>query len=327
MHRIRYSVSLPTSMAALLAAVLLAGLAAAPAAAQPRVVASLKPVHSLVAGVMQGVGEPTLLVEGAGSPHTYSMRPSDARAVSRADAVFWMGPALEAFLVRPLEGVPEGARVVALSGAAGVRLLPTREGGVWGSHEHEEESHDHGEHAHEEEGHDHGERDMHVWLSPANARAMVEAIAGVLAEVDPANAATYRRNASRYAERIDALDAELRAALAPVREVPYIVFHDAYQYFERAYGLRGVGTLTVSPQRSPGVQRVADLRALVRDRGARCVFAEPQFEPRLVRTVVANTPARSGELDPLGSKLAAGPQLYFELMRALAQSMRACLEG
>ena len=295
------------------------------AAAEPRVVASIRPIHSLVAGVMQGVGQPALLLSSAGSPHDYSLRPSDARALENAAAIFWVGAGLEAFLAKPLETLAGDARIVALGEAEGVALLPTRAGGIWHEEAHEEEPQAE-EHEHEDD-HEHGEHDMHLWLDPHNAAAMVDAIVGALGAVDPGNRARYEANGRELRERLAALDAALRDRLAPVADRPFVVFHDAYQYFVQRYGLHEVGAITVDPQRRPGAQRLAEIRARLQELGAACVFAEPQFEPALVETVIEGSAARKGVLDPLGATLEAGPGQYFELLDGLAGALVACLEG
>lgn len=299
--------------------------AASPALAEaPKVVASIKPVHSLVAAVMEGVAEPALIVRGAASPHTYAMKPSDAKALAAADLVFWIGPELEAFLDKPVTANARKATSVALLEAPGVTLLDAREGGAWEAHDHgHEHKHEH-KHDHEDE-HGHDEVNTHIWLSPANARAMVAAIAEALAAKDPANAAAYTANAERTARSIDALDAELKAALAPVAGKPFVVFHDAYQYFEAQYGLNGVGAITVNPERRPSAKRLSEIRAKIGGLGAACVFAEPQFEPALVNTIVEGTPAKKGVLDPEGADLKDGPGLYPALMRNIAASLKDCL--
>lgn len=275
----------------------------APRAVRPLVVASITPIHSLAAGVMRGVGAPRLLVAGGGSPHNARLKPSAARALAAAKIVFWAGPDLEAFLEKPLAALAAGARVVALaapSGSRGQLKLDAR-----------------------------GNLDPHVWLDPANARAMVSAMVAALAETDPANARTYGANGDRLAKRLAALDRDLAAALAPVRAVPYVVFHDAYGHFERRYGLANAGAITVRPDRPPGTRRVRDIRnRLLREVGAsrvRCLFAEPQFAPALAARLVEGTGVRLGVLDPLGAGLAPGPEAYFTLMRRLAGAFVTCL--
>jgi len=293
--------------------------------AAPRVVASILPVHSLVASVMEGVGEPSLIVEGAGSPHTYSLRPSQARDIEQAEIIFWIGHGLEAFLDKPLDSLGGKARVVELGEAEGLTKLPLREGGAFEAHEHEGE--EHAAHDHDAAGHDHDEEtDMHLWLDPRNAAAMVEAIAGALAEADPDNAARYQTNADAMLKKLTDLAAGISASLEPVRGRAFIVFHDAYHYFENRFGIEAAGSITVSPEVAPGAERVTQIRAKLSQANAACVFAEPQFEPKLISVVIEGTNARAGVLDPLGAELTPGPGLYPQLLRNLANAMRECLD-
>ncbi|MDM7946269.1 MAG: zinc ABC transporter substrate-binding protein [Oceanibaculum nanhaiense] len=332
---------------------LFAALGSAQAQQAPKVFVTVKPVHALVAGVMQGVGEPYLLLKGGESPHSYTLKPSDARALSESALVFWVGESLETFLEHPLETLGKQARIVELAEAKGIETLEGREGGAWESHEaahdhdkkhdhshdkkhahsHDKKhAHDHDKkhaHAHEKKqghgGHAHDGIDGHLWLDPHNAEAIVTVAAETLAEIDPANAAAYRDNAQKMVAQIEALDAELMAQLAPVKDRPYIVFHDAYQYFEAHYGLKAVGSITLSPERQPSAQRLTEIRKRLADSGAACVFSEPQFRPALVDVVIEGSTAKRGELDPIGAALKAGPDSYFEVMRGLATSLRNCL--
>lgn len=325
-------------------ALLMAGTVAA-RAETPNVVVSIKPIHSLVAAIMQGVGEPSLIVDGGASPHTYSLKPSNAAALQDAGVVFWVGHGLEAFLEKPLEALGGKATVVELEDAPGLEKLQFREGGPFEAHTHEGEA-AHDGHSHEEEGHDHakaaesghehgdeagheahehGEFDMHLWLSPDNARAIAAEAAKVLAEKDPANAGTYKANLAALNEKLTALDKEIADTVAPIKEKPFIVFHDAYQYFEHHYGVHAAGSITVSPETLPGAERLTQIRDKVQTLGATCVFAEPQFEPKLVNVVIEGTPAKSGTLDPEAATLEAGPDLYFTLMKGIATSLRDCL--
>jgi zinc transport system substrate-binding protein len=306
-----------TALIALLGSLIFSGtvLAADPI----KVVTSIKPVHSLVAGVMQGVAEPALLVKGAASPHSFNLRPSDARTLNQADLVFWVGEDLETFLTKPIQSLAGKAHAVPLMEESNLTLLPTREGGAWEKHE--------DEHAHEAgHEHEHGTHDAHVWLDVDNARKLVATIAKELSEHDAANAARYATNAAALTERLTALDTELRTTLAPVKDRPFVVFHDAYHYLEERYGLNAVGAITVSPDQRPSAQRLSQLRAKISSLDAACVFAEPQFEPTLVATVVERTPAMRGTLDPLGASLDDGPELYFTLMRGMAASLVSCLK-
>ena len=311
------------------ASLLLSGLlvsTAATAADAPKVVVSIKPIHSLVAAIMQGVGMPDLIVDGASSPHTYALKPSNARSLQQAQLVFWVGPGMEAFLQKPLTALGSNATVVELDDAPGITKLKFREGGAFEPHD-DGDGHDAGdEHA---DGHDHdnGEFDTHLWLDPHNAKAMAAEITTSLVAADPANALTYEANQKTLNDKLDALDTEIASTVAPVKDKPFIVFHDAYQYFEHRYGVRISGSITVSPETIPGAQRVAEIRSKVADLGATCVFAEPQFEPKLVNVVLEGTSAKSGVLDPEAATLPQGPDLYFDLMRDIASSLKSCLSA
>lgn len=299
----------------LLAVILLSPLSGS---AQPRVVVSIVPLHSLVANVMQDVGEPVLLIKGGGSPHDYALRPSDVRVLGGADVVFWMAETLESFLVKPLRSM-DSVRSIELLDTPGLAPLPMRAGGVWQAHEPEQEA--------QFGGVRRQDYDPHVWLDPRRAGAMANHIAAVLSDIDPANAGAYARNAGRLTERLGSLETEIAEWLAPVRDVPYIVFHDAYQYFEHRFATNAVGSITVSPERLPGARRIVEIRAIIRERGARCIFREPQFRPALVGILLEDTDAVSGVLDPLGTTLEPGPDAYFELLHDLADSLRACLDA
>ena len=284
------------------------------------VVVSIKPVHSLVAGVMGESGEPRLMVTGAASPHTYQMRPSDAGALSAADLIVWVGEGMETFLERPIAVLGSGAEVVTLHEAAGMELLPNREGGIW----HDEDAEVHVD-EHDGHGHDHVEFDMHVWLDPGNARRIVEVVRDTLIRIDPGRVETFRANADSMRMRIDRLESSLRERLAPVRQRAFIVFHDAYGYFEHAFGLNGKGAVAVDPARLPGARRIAELRGALAEHDVRCVFTEPQFEPDLVRTVIEGTEVRTEALDPLGVDVEPGPDAWFAIMRGLGDAVAECL--
>jgi len=307
------------------------------AAEREGVVVSIKPLHSIVSAVMQGVGEPKLIVQGAGSEHVYSLKPSDAEAIEHAKVIFWAGPSMETFLDKPIDTLGEGAKVVALGDADGLNRLKFREGGPFEAHGHGHEGHDHGhddkkhDHAAEasEAGHDHdhghGEYDLHFWLDPQNGKVLATDIAKTLGASDPEHAAQYEKNARDYGEKIDALTREIASELEPVKDKPFIVFHDAYQYFENRFGVKAAGSITVSPEKAPGAARIKEIHDKIKSLGATCVFSEPQFEPKLVKTVIDGTEARTGILDPLGAELKDGPDLYPQLIRNLAGSLKTCL--
>ncbi|MCC0014013.1 MAG: zinc ABC transporter substrate-binding protein ZnuA [Hoeflea sp.] len=335
----------------LLLATTLLAYTAVSASAEVNVVASIKPVHSLVAAVMEGLGGPGLIIEGAGSPHNYALKPSQAQMLEQANLVFWIGHELEAFLEKPLETVGANARSVELIDAHDLVRLDFREGGAFEKHSHDDHDQaaaaghdDHDDHGHEktveadhddhdrektaEAGHgdhDHGAFDAHVWLDPMNAKAMVHEIEEALVAADPDNAAKYEANAEAVSAKLDTLIAEVGAELEPVKDKGFIVFHDAYQYFEKRFGVTASGSITVSPEVMPGAERITEIRARVQELGAACVFAEPQFEPKLISTVIEGTQARSGVIDPLGAELDNGPELYFQVIRNMASSIKTCL--
>jgi len=322
-----------------------------PVQAAPEVVASIAPLHGIAARIMQGgASAPRLLLPPGASPHGYALRPSDAAALADADVVFWIGPALETFLEKPLQALAAKAAVTPLMAAEGVRLLEYRDGdfaedadhGHGHGHDHDH-GHDHGRarghddvakgddhkghdghEGHGHEGHSHEGDDPHIWLDPANAAAMGRAMARALAAADPANADLYAANAEAFAGEADALARDVAARLAPVRDRPMVVFHDAYQYFERRFGLNVVGVINVSPERPPGARRLAEIRDRIRDAHVACVFVEPQFPPKLAETAAAGADTRIVDLDPLGDRIPLGARHYRDLIRQAAKAVESC---
>lgn len=312
-----------------LTAAMLAGTAQADV---PQVAADVAPVHSLVAMVMHDVGEPSLIVPPGASPHEYSLRPSEARALESADLVFWMGEDLTPWMSDAVETLADGADVTTLLEADGVALLDFRKGALFEAHAHGEAGHEHdhdepaatGKHDHDH-GHAHREHDPHAWLSPANAAVWLDVIAAELAAADPDNAETYVANAAAAQEELEAVAAEVSATLDPVRGGRFIVFHDAYQYFEAAFDVPASGAISVSDATDPSPARVAEIQGRVAEESIQCVLSEPQFDPGLVETVMDGTEAKSAVLDPLGSNLEPGPNLYPQLLRNLASALAGCL--
>ena len=314
------------------------------AKAEIKVVTSIKPIHSLTSYVMDGVGKPDIIVDGYNSPHNFSLKPSHAKMIEKANLIIWVGEDLETFLEKPLKTISKDAVNVEIMGLKGIKKLKFREKNIFEGHddhehghkEHKEHGHDeHKEHGHKEkkhddhghEGHAHGEHDPHVWLDPINAKAIVHEIEEALVKADPKHASTYEANAHEMMEKLDKLTAELQEELEPFHKKGFIVFHDAYQYFEQRFDLAAIGSITVSPEVMPGAERVSELREKILELNATCVFSEPQFEPKLVETLVEGTGARTGVLDPLGATLAKGPDLYFQLLRNMASSLKKCLSG
>ncbi|MES9882055.1 MAG: zinc ABC transporter substrate-binding protein [Sedimenticola sp.] len=296
-------------------------LSAAVEAAPPKVVVDIKPIHSLVSGVMAGVGQPELLIRGADSPHNFTLRPSDARRLNNADLIFWVGESLEASLSSILDTI-EG-RVVELLARQGIESPPLRKAGIWQKSPFDNTT----EERHEPlSDHDHPHGNPHIWLSPPNATVMVTHIEHELKTIDPGNSKHYMRNADRLRQRIQVLDGLLEKRLSTVRTQPYIVFHDAYQTFEAHYGLNAVGSVTLTPDRMPGARRIHLLRNAMDELNIRCLFSEPQFQPRLVTVLTEGTTIEHGTLDPLGAGLVPGAEAYFQLMQNMANSLVDCLE-
>lgn len=295
----------------------------------PRVVATIKPIHALVAGVMAGVGAPVLLVEGQASPHSFALKPSGARAVADADILFRVSEVVEPFTVKLAESLADKTKLVTLAEVSGVSLLERRFGATFEPHEHHRSNHDTaGPEAHEaaHHDHDHSNIDGHVWLDPGNAGAMVDAIVAALSRRDTARAVKYAENGRALKVRLDTLAAEIERDLAPVRAKPFVVFHDAAQYFDRRFGLSAAGSLTVSPEVAPSARRLSQVRARISALGARCVMADPQSSPRLVAAVTEGTGARTGVLDAEGALVEPpGPDLYFALLSGMAAAIKACL--
>lgn len=287
-----------------------------PLGATPRVVTSIKPVDDLVRAVMQGVGEPVLLIPPGSSPHSYALKPSQRQAIEGADLLFWIGPEVETTLIRVLAAMPASARRITLRDEREMKLLPARRGGGWDT-----------SHAHASGGHAHSSAawDGHLWLSPVNSSVIIRAAAAYLSAKDAANASRYSANAETALRRLSTLDATLSAKLAPIQKKPFVVFHDAYQYFEHHYRLNAVGSVLISPDAMSSAGRIRALRARMLQSGAICVFSEPQVEPRLLRTLIEGTPTRSGELDPLGARLDQGLAGYEQLLNNLADNLLACL--
>jgi zinc transport system substrate-binding protein len=303
--------------------------------AELKVVATIKPIHALVAGVMTGVGEPKLLIDGAGSPHTFALKPSDARALNQADVVFRVSDVLEPFMIKVLAALPKSVRVVTLEDAPGLTLHEMRTGATFEAHVHGHgpkrgqgsKADAHGHHNHGTSAKVASANDGHIWLDPANAKVITQYIAAVLATEAPEHAARFKENAEAMSRSLDQLDGELAQTLKPVAGRPYIVFHDAYQYLEHRYGLTPAGAVTVSPEIAPSAKRLTELRKKISTLKAVCVFAEPQFEPKLVRTITEGTSAQTGTLDYLGASSKPGPDLYFSVLRSLAGDLKTCLSG
>ncbi len=297
------------------------------------VVVTIKPLHSLVVGVIGGTGEAKLLLAGNTSPHDFQLKPSQMKIMYKASVIFYIDDNFETFLNRSFKTLPNHVRKIAVTQKADLTVLQYRQGGAWEAHQYEiyedEEKHskenEHKEQSHGEHLHSHDHHDMHVWLGPENVKKIIKAVTEELSAIYSENHDIYKANARKLIRRIDALDAELEIILSGVKDKPFVVFHDAYQYFERAYGLNGVGSITFDPNQPPSSNRIKAVREKLRQTEVNCVFHEPQFSDRLVKTVIQGTNAKNSTLDPLGSGLSDGENLYFNLLKNLAKNLEQCL--
>ena len=286
-----------------------------PAQAEVKVLTSIKPLQLIAAAIQDGAGQPAVLLPPGASPHHYALRPSDVRKVGDADLLYWIGPDMENFLPRVLGSRSKPA--VAVQSLAGMKLRHFGED----SHSHEEADQDDHDHDHRP-----GTLDAHLWLSSVNARVIAAKMAADLAAADPANAARYQSNLKAFNERLDALDARIKARVAGIASKPYFVFHEAFDYFESAYGLQHTGVFSVASEVQPGAQHVAAMRKRLQQVGKTCVFSEPPLRPRLAETLTAGLPVRLAELDALGGNDPVDAQGYERLLEKLGADLAGCLE-
>lgn len=299
----------------------------ASAQAEVRVLTSIKPLQLIAAAVQDGIGEPEVLLPPGASPHHYALRPSDVRRVRDADLLYWIGPDMEAFLPRVLSSRDKPQ--VAVQDLPGMTLRHFGD-----SHGHDEHEHEH-EHEHEpagnDLGHDHDHRpgslDAHLWLAADNARVIAARMAADLAKLDAANAARYAANLQAFEARLDALDGRIRPQLAALQGKPYFVFHEAFDYFEAAYGLKHAGVFSVLTEVQPGARHVAAMRKTLQQAGPSCVFSEPPLRPRLAETLSAGLPVKLAELDALGGALPVNATGYEQLLENLAGGLSECLNS
>lgn len=288
------------------------------AQADVKVLTSIKPLQLIAAAVQDGVAVPEVLLPPGASPHHYALRPSDVRKVQAVDLLYWIGPDMEGFLPRVLNGRKQSS--VAIQDLPGLKLRHFAQD----SASHEDDDHDADEHDHD---HRPGTVDAHLWLSPLNARVIAAKMAADLSAADPANAARYQSNLKGFNQRLDALDARLKARLAGVAGKPYFVFHEAFDYFEDHYGLKHAGVFAVAAEVQPGAQHVAAMRTRLQAVGKTCVFSEPPLRPRLAETLVAGLPVKLAELDALGGYTPATAQGYEQLLEKLGNDLAGCLES
>ena len=289
----------------------------------PNVSVDIAPLHSLVASVMNGVGVPSLIIPPGSSPHDHQLRPSEAKAMQDANIVFWMGEELTPWMENAVKTLSSNASVTTFLENDKTSLLEFREGALFEAHDHEEEHDDeHDDEEHDEQGH--GSHDPHAWLSPNNAKAWLDVIAAQLSSYDTENAGVYFTNAASAKSEIEMMIAEINLALDPIRGGKFIVFHDAYQYFENDFDFQASGAISIGDASDPSPARIAKIQKRIRDEEINCVLAEPQFKANLVQTVMEGSQANTNVIDPLGAGLKPGILLYNKLIKNMAQSLADC---
>ena len=315
-----------------------------PVNADVKVVASIKPLHSLASYLMDGVGKPDLIVEGYGSPHGFSMKPSHAKILQNADLIFWVGEDLEIFLEKPLSSIAKKAEKIELMEIKGLNVLKFRERNIFDKHDHDDhddhgkKKDDHDDHEHDDhdkkeehadhddhdghEGHAHGEYDPHIWLDPMNAKVILNEMVEHLIENDAKNASKYKSNLKNAFKDIDKLTADVKADLS--KSTASIVFHDAYQYFEERFDINILGAFTVNTDVMPGAEQLSEIREIIEHDKVSCIFSEPQFNPDIINAVAKDMDIKTGILDPLGATLNPGKNLYFDLIRNMSDSFKGC---
>ena len=332
-----------------------------PANAEIKVVASIKPIHSLVSYLMDGVGKPDLIVDGYASPHGFALKPSHAKMLQNADLIFWVGEDLENFLEKPLNSIAKKAEKIELIEIKGLTKLKFRERNIFDEHDdhghddhakkeddhddhdhdkegHKEDDHDdhdhdkeghkeddHDDHDHDEhehEGHAHGEYDPHIWLDPMNAKVILSEMAEHLIENDQKNEAKYKANLKKAHKDLDKLTKKVKSELN--KDFKSIVFHDAYQYFEKRFDINVLGAFTVNTDVMPGAEQLAEIREIIEHDKVSCVFSEPQFNPDIIKAVAKDMNIQTGVIDPLGATLNPGKDLYFDLISNMSKSFKGC---
>ena len=293
----------------------------------PKVVTDIPITHSLVTRVMAGIGMPDLIVDRGASPHEYSLRPSNAASLEVADLVFWISNGLTPWLDDALNTLARNAKVIELMDAKGATVLSFREGATFEthSHQHKQDEDGHDEHKHDEDEHATGNVDPHGWLDPYNGRIWLDVIATALSKIDPTNSDIYFANATQAKADIDTVISELEETLAEFRGTNFIVYHDAYQYFEKRFDVLAAGSISLGDVSDPSPARIAEVRKIVEELGITCVFSEPQFNSELVRTVSDGVSVKTRVIDPLGTQFTLGPDFYLNVLRGIAQSMASCL--
>ena len=308
-----------------------------------KVVTTIKPLHSLISRIMETRGEPQLIIEGTNNPHTFVFKPSHAKMIEEADIVFWIGEDLEAFMEKPLNSLAKDTKKIGFMDSESIEKIEFREKNIFDDHDGHEEEHeghedehegheDDDDHGHKDDDHDddhkdahahaHSEFDPHIWLDPENAKEMVKIIRDELIKIDPEGQRQYSVNTAGATLELDNLINSIEKELS--KDISYIVFHDAYQYFENRFGVIPAGALTLNPDVLPGAKQIADIQDVINDKGIKCIFSEPQYNPKIIETLGNDMNVSTGVMDPLGAFIDAGPTMYVELINGIANSIKEC---
>ena len=294
-----------------------------------KVVTSIKPIHSITSYIMDGVGSPDLIVDGYNSPHNFQLKPSHAKMLQNADLVIFVGEGIEEFLEKPLESIAKDAKKFALLEQSGFKKLKFREKNIFEEHDDHDDhdkkakkKDDHDDHGHDDHGHGHGEYDPHIWLDPINAKAMIKKITKLLSKMDKENSSTYKSNSKKAIKEIDMMVKEIKSEMN--KDLKFVVFHDAYQYFENRFDISVLGALTVNTDVLPGAEQLSEIREVIEHENVNCIFSEPQFNPDIINAIAMDTNVKTGVLDPVGATLEPGKDLYFDLIRNISKSFKGC---
>ncbi|PPR47253.1 MAG: High-affinity zinc uptake system protein ZnuA [Alphaproteobacteria bacterium MarineAlpha5_Bin9] len=307
--------------------------------AELKVVTTIKPIHSLITNVMHGINEPNLIIEGSTSPHNFTLKPSHAKLLEEADIIFWIGEGLETFMEKPLDSIVKNAKIIEFMDLDNIEKLKFREENIFDDHNDHDDHDDHGDHDdhddhddhgdhddHDDHGdhddHIHGEFDAHIWLDPINAKEMIHKIAHELSELDPVNKQKYFQNADKTIKALDQLIFDIDQNIN--KEARFVVFHDAYQYFEKRFGIYTSGALTLNTDVLPGAKQISDIQSIIKEKRVNCIFSEPQFNPKIIETIAQDTGIKTGIFDPLGANIESDKKLYFKLLNNLTNNLENC---
>ena len=293
-----------------------------------KVVTSIKPIHSLVSYIMDGVSSPDVIVDGYNSPHGFTLKPSHAKMLQEADIVIYIGEGIENFLEKPLESISKKSAKFELLKQSGIKKLKFRERNIF--EDHDEHGHDkkvkkdedHDDHGHGHDEHGHGEFDPHIWLDPMNAKIIIKKITNQLSKIDRKNSSIYKSNSKKALKEIDQLIEEVKKNVN--KKASVVVFHDAYQYFESRFNINIIGALTVNTDVLPGAEQLSEIREVIEHEKVKCILSEPQFNPEIIKTIAKDTNINTGILDPLGANLDKGKTLYFDLIKNISSSFKNC---